>query len=73
MATYNLTVNENSYTIDAEPNMPLLWAIRDFVELKSTKFGYGMALCGACTVHLTDLKKFLSFFEIVFYSFNERT
>ena len=52
MSTYNLTVNEKSYTIDAEPDMPLLWAIRDFVGLKGTKFGCGMALCGACTVHL---------------------
>jgi isoquinoline 1-oxidoreductase alpha subunit len=52
MATFNLTVNEKSYTIDAEPDMPLLWAIRDLVGLKGTKFGCGMALCGACTIHL---------------------
>jgi isoquinoline 1-oxidoreductase subunit alpha len=52
MSTFNLTVNEKSYTIDAEPDMPLLWAIRDLVGLKGTKFGCGMALCGACTVHL---------------------
>ena len=52
MSAYNLSINEKSYTIDAEPDMPLLWAIRDLVGLKGTKFGYGMALCGACTVHL---------------------
>ena len=52
MAVFNLTVNNKKYKIEAEPDMPLLWAVRDFVGLKGTKFGCGMALCGACTVHL---------------------
>src|SRR6059058_4933666 len=52
MSTFNLTVNNKSYTIEAEADMPLLWAIRDIIGLKGTKFGCGMALCGACTVHL---------------------
>jgi len=52
MPTYNLTVNEKAYTIDADQTMPLLWAIRDLVGLKGTKFGCGIAQCGACTLHL---------------------
>lgn len=45
-------LNGKSTAIDAEPDMPLLWAIREFAHLHGTKFGCGMALCGACTVHL---------------------
>ena len=52
MNAINLTVNGKGYNIEADPAMPLLWAIRDMVGLKGTKFGCGMALCGACTVHL---------------------
>lgn len=52
MANYELNVNNMTYKIDVEPDMPLLWAIRDFVGLTGTKFGCGMSLCGACTVHL---------------------
>jgi len=48
----NLTVNGRAASIDAEPDMPLLWAIREDLKLTGTKFGCGMALCGACTVHL---------------------
>ena len=47
-----LTVNNQSHQLDIDPNMPLLWAIRDHLQLTGTKFGCGMALCGACTVHL---------------------
>lgn len=47
-----LSVNGKNYEIDASPDMPLLWAIRDMVGLTGTKFGCGMAQCGACTVHL---------------------
>lgn len=52
MAAYNLSVNGKKVKVDVEPDMPLLWVVRDFVGLKGTKFGCGMALCGACTVHL---------------------
>jgi aerobic-type carbon monoxide dehydrogenase small subunit (CoxS/CutS family) len=52
MASISLTVNKKQYHIDADPEMPLLWAIRDIIGLKGTKFGCGMAQCGACTVHL---------------------
>jgi isoquinoline 1-oxidoreductase alpha subunit len=47
-----LTVNNKSYTVDVEPSMPLLWVLRDILHLTGTKFGCGMAQCGACTVHL---------------------
>ena len=47
-----LTINKQDHTLSVEPEMPLLWAIRDIVGLTGTKFGCGKALCGACTVHL---------------------
>ena len=47
-----LSLNGKSVAIDADPDMPLLWALRDVLKLTGTKFGCGMALCGACTVHL---------------------
>ena len=46
------TLNGKSTTLDAEPDMPLLWAIRETAGLTGTKFGCGIAMCGACTVHL---------------------
>ncbi|AEI48181.1 (2Fe-2S)-binding protein [Runella slithyformis] len=52
MAAISLNVNGKKYSLDVDPQMPLLWAIRDFVGLKGTKFGCGIAQCGACTVHL---------------------
>ena len=47
-----LNVNGRALSLDADPAMPLLWALRDKLQLTGTKFGCGMALCGACTVHL---------------------
>ena len=47
-----LTVNGIEHLVDATPGMPLLWALRDLLGLKGTKFGCGSGLCGACTVHL---------------------
>jgi len=46
-----LKVNGVQRSFDGEPDMPLLWSLRDFLALTGTKFGCGMALCGACTVH----------------------
>src|SRR5215510_3482757 len=46
------TLNGKPVSLDVEPEMPLLWAIRDVPGLTGTKFGCGVALCGACTVHL---------------------
>ena len=48
----NLSINGKSYTVDAPPDTPLLWVIREQLQLTGTKFGCGMAQCGACTVHL---------------------
>jgi isoquinoline 1-oxidoreductase alpha subunit len=47
-----LNVNNQSYNVDVEPGMPLLWVLRDILHLTGTKYGCGMAQCGACTVHL---------------------
>ena len=47
-----LSVNGTTHRVDADPDMPLLWALRDHLNLTGTKFGCGMALCGACTVHI---------------------
>ncbi|GAB3757927.1 (2Fe-2S)-binding protein [Ramlibacter monticola] len=47
-----LQINGKSTSVDAPPDTPLLWVLRDHVGLTGTKFGCGMALCGACTVHL---------------------
>jgi isoquinoline 1-oxidoreductase alpha subunit len=48
----SLNVNQKKYTIDADPEMPLLWALRDLIGLVGTKYGCGVAQCGACVVHL---------------------
>ena len=50
MATLKLHVNGTDHSIEADPDMPLLWALRDLLGLTGTKFGCGEALCGACTV-----------------------
>ena len=47
-----LTVNGQAHEVDAAPDTPLLWVLRDHIGLTGTKYGCGMALCGACTVHL---------------------
>jgi isoquinoline 1-oxidoreductase alpha subunit len=50
MATLN--INGTMHTVDVPPDMPLLWVLRDVIGLTGTKFGCGMALCGACSVHV---------------------
>lgn len=55
MAAYTLQINNKTYTIEADAKMPLLWAIRDLVGLSGTKYGCGIAQCGACTVHLNGV------------------
>jgi isoquinoline 1-oxidoreductase alpha subunit len=52
MPIFQLHVNGWMHTVDIDGNMPLLWALRDILGLKGTKFGCGVAQCGACTVHL---------------------
>jgi isoquinoline 1-oxidoreductase subunit alpha len=48
----SLNINQKTYQVDVDPNMPLLWVIRDVIGLTGTKYGCGVAQCGACTVHL---------------------
>jgi len=52
MPSYTLDINNTKYTVDVDQQMPLLWVIRDFAGLTGTKFGCGIAQCGACTVHI---------------------
>lgn len=52
MPQFSLNVNGNAYSIEADADSPLLWALRDLMNLVGTKFGCGVGQCGACTVHL---------------------
>ncbi len=52
MAAISLNVNGKTATVDVEPDTPLLWVVREHMQLTGTKFGCGSGLCGACTVHI---------------------
>ena len=52
-----LKINGKSHRVDADPDMPLLWVLRDLLGMNGTKFGCGVALCGACTVHLDGMPR----------------
>ncbi len=52
MATYKINVNNKALSVDADADTPLLWVLRDHLNLVGTKFGCGIAQCGACTVHI---------------------
>ncbi len=52
MATYSLRINQQTHTVEADPDTPLLWVLRDHLRLVGTKYGCGIAQCGACTIHL---------------------
>jgi len=52
MATYSIEVNNKTVTVNVDPDTPLLWVLRDELNLLGTKFGCGIAQCGACTVHI---------------------
>jgi len=52
MSLFSLRVNNTSYNIDVDPNTPLLWVLRDHLKLVGTKYGCGIAQCGACTIHV---------------------
>lgn len=51
MAEFNVTINGEKHTVEVDPNTPLLWVLRDHLNLPGTKYGCGVAQCGACTVH----------------------
>jgi isoquinoline 1-oxidoreductase subunit alpha len=52
MAKFSINVNKKEYTVEVDSDTPLVWVLRDHVGLKGTKFGCGIAMCGACTVHM---------------------
>ncbi len=52
VSTFTLKVNGEVRTVEAPPDMPLLWVLRDLIGLAGTKYGCGVGLCGACTIHL---------------------
>jgi isoquinoline 1-oxidoreductase alpha subunit len=55
MATYELTVNGQKRSVTADPGTPLLWVLRDDLKMTGTKYGCGIAACGACTVHVAGV------------------
>ncbi|MEW6006329.1 MAG: (2Fe-2S)-binding protein [Stygiobacter sp.] len=52
MSKINLTVNKKNYSVDVDPDTPLLWVLRDTLGLTGTKYGCGEGICGSCTVHI---------------------
>jgi isoquinoline 1-oxidoreductase subunit alpha len=54
MATFTLNINGTKREVEADPSTPMLWVLRDHLELVGTKYGCGIAQCGACTVHMGD-------------------
>ena len=55
MAIFKLKINKKEYQVDVDPSTPMLWVLRDHLNLVGTKFGCGMAQCGACTIHLDGI------------------
>jgi isoquinoline 1-oxidoreductase subunit alpha len=52
MSAFRLTINDRAHDVDVSPDTPLLWVLRDSLNMTGTKYGCGMGLCGACTVHI---------------------
>jgi aerobic-type carbon monoxide dehydrogenase small subunit (CoxS/CutS family) len=55
MSVLTLLVNGKSHEVDVDPNMPILWVLRDYLKLVGTKYGCGIAQCGSCTIHLNGV------------------
>ena len=55
MAIFNLSINGKEQQIDVHPNTPVLWVLRDHLNLTGTKYGCGIAMCGACTIHVNGM------------------
>ena len=55
MATFNLNVNGQTHQVEADPDTPVLWVLRDHIGLVGTKYGCGISQCGACTIHLNGV------------------
>jgi aerobic-type carbon monoxide dehydrogenase small subunit (CoxS/CutS family) len=54
MAIFNLNINGKKQQVDVDPDTPILWVLRDHLQLVGTKYGCGVAMCGACTIHLDE-------------------
>ena len=52
MANFNLKINGKAHQVNVDPNTPLLWVLRDYINLVGTKYGCGIGQCGACTIHI---------------------
>ena len=55
MATFNLTINGKKQEVNVDPTTPILWVLRDALQLVGTKYGCGVVQCGACTIHLDGI------------------
>ncbi len=55
MAKYNIKINGTTKVVDVDPTTPMLWVLRDTLNMPGTKYGCGIAMCGACTVHLNGI------------------
>lgn len=55
MAIFNLIINGKKQQVDVDPTTPVLWVLRDHLNLQGTKFGCGMSMCGACTIHVNGV------------------
>jgi len=55
MANYTLNINGKKHSVDVDPTTPMLWVLRDHLQLVGTKYGCGIAQCGACTIHLGEV------------------
>ena len=55
MAVFKLNVNGKQHEVDVDPTTPILWVLRDHLDLQGTKYGCGIAQCGSCTIHLGEV------------------
>ena len=55
MAIFNLNINGSSHQVDVDPSTPILWVLRDHLNLYGTKYGCGISQCGSCTIHISDI------------------
>ena len=60
MKIFSISINGKTHEVNADPSTPMLWVLRDHLDMTGTKFGCGIAKCGACTVHLCTLDIHLS-------------
>ena len=55
MAIFNLNVNGKKHQVDVDPDTPILWVLRDHLDMQGTKYGCGIAVCGSCTIHVNGI------------------